>query len=90
MEQGNGQRHASGGFQQIVQREQGLHRSLKPAQLAMIAIGGAIGVIVALVPVVLLRAQLMAALPMRAIRWTGGGLLLLIGAGLGLAATGLL
>ena len=54
------------------------------------AIGGAIGVIVALVPVVLLRAQLMAALPMRAIRWTGGGLLLLIGAGLGLAATGLL
>ncbi|QOT77463.1 amino acid permease [Cupriavidus basilensis] len=43
MEQGNGQRHASGGFQQIVQREQGLHRSLKPAQLAMIAIGGAIG-----------------------------------------------
>lgn len=43
MEQGNGQRNASGGFQQIVQREQGLHRSLKPAQLAMIAIGGAIG-----------------------------------------------
>lgn len=53
-------------------------------------IGGAIGVIAALVPVVLARDRLLAVLPLRAIRWTGGALLLVSGAVMGLSATGLL
>ncbi|WP_432261796.1 amino acid permease [Cupriavidus sp. TMH.W2] len=35
--------HQEGGFARIAAREHGLHRTLRPAQLAMIAIGGAIG-----------------------------------------------
>ena len=62
----------------------------RTAEPWLAGIGGAIGVIVALVPVVLLRAQLLTILPVRAIRWSGAGMLLLIGAGLALAATGLL
>ena len=62
----------------------------RTAEPWLAGIGGAIGVIVALVPVVLLRAQLLIILPVRAIRWSGAGMLLLIGAGLALAATGLL
>ncbi len=62
----------------------------RTAEPWLAGIGGAIGVIVALMPVVLLRAQLLTILPVRAIRWSGAGMLLLIGAGLALAATGLL
>ncbi|WP_420143157.1 TMEM165/GDT1 family protein [Sphingobium sp.] len=50
--------------------------------------GGALGIIAALVPVVLLRGQIMAMLPVRAIRRTGGALLLIIGACLALSAMG--
>jgi putative Ca2+/H+ antiporter (TMEM165/GDT1 family) len=52
-------------------------------------VGGAIGVIAALVPVVLLRERLLA-LPLRLIRGATGGLLLVVGALLGLSATSLL
>lgn len=52
-------------------------------------IGGAIGVIVALAPIVLLRRQLATILPVRAIRLIGGGVLLLTGAMLGLSALAL-
>jgi putative Ca2+/H+ antiporter (TMEM165/GDT1 family) len=62
----------------------------RTADPALAGIGGAIGVIVALVPVVLVRAQLLAVLPLRAIRWTGGAMLLLTGPVMGLSATGLL
>jgi Ca2+/H+ antiporter, TMEM165/GDT1 family len=62
----------------------------RTADPALAGIGGAIGVIVALVPVVLVRAQLLAVLPLRAIRWTGGAMLLLTGSVMGLSATGLL
>ncbi|QGP79757.1 TMEM165/GDT1 family protein [Sphingobium sp. CAP-1] len=57
---------------------------------ALAGIGGAIGTIVALVPVVLARDRLLAVLPLRAIRWTGGGVLIVTGAILSLSATGLL
>jgi len=62
----------------------------RTADPALAGIGGAIGVIVALVPVVLVRAQLLAVLPLRAIRWPGGAMLLLTGSVRGLSATGLL
>ena len=52
-------------------------------------IGGAIGVIAALVPVVLLRERLLALLPARAIRLVGGGVLLLAGAIMALRALAL-
>ncbi|MFZ2995611.1 TMEM165/GDT1 family protein [Sphingobium sp.] len=52
-------------------------------------IGGAIGVIVALVPVVLLRDRLLALLPSRAIRIGGGAIMLVTGAVLGLSALAL-
>ncbi|WP_311268830.1 TMEM165/GDT1 family protein [Sphingobium sp. WCS2017Hpa-17] len=53
-------------------------------------IGGAIGVITALVPVVLARDRMLAVLPLRAIRWSGGGLMLATGALMALSAVGLL
>lgn len=56
---------------------------------ALAAIGGTIGVAAALVPVVLLRDALLDRLPLRAIRWTAGGLMLLGGAIMALRATGL-
>lgn len=62
----------------------------RTADPMLAGIGGAIGVIVALVPVVLLREQLLAVLPLRAIRWTGGTVLLATGAIMALSATGLL
>lgn len=62
----------------------------RTADPMLAGVGGAIGVIVALVPVVLLRDAILAALPLRAIRWGGGVLLLLVGALLALGATGLL
>ncbi|MES2174212.1 MAG: TMEM165/GDT1 family protein [Pseudomonadota bacterium] len=62
----------------------------RTADPILAGIGGAIGVIVALVPVVLLRDRILAVLPLRAIRWTGGALLLLAGAVMALSATGLL
>lgn len=54
------------------------------------AIGGAIGICAGLVPVVLLRERLLRALPVRAIRWAGGAILLTTGAIMALSATGLL
>ncbi|KQM97812.1 hypothetical protein ASE85_13045 [Sphingobium sp. Leaf26] len=53
-------------------------------------IGGALGVIAALVPVVLARDRLLAVLPLRAIRWSGGVLMLITGALMALSAVGLL
>ncbi|MEJ7934439.1 TMEM165/GDT1 family protein [Sphingobium sp. AN558] len=50
------------------------------ANPALAAIGGAVGVIAASVPVVLLRGHILAILPVRAIRLGGGVLLLLVGA----------
>jgi putative Ca2+/H+ antiporter (TMEM165/GDT1 family) len=64
--------------------------AVRTAEPVLAGIGGAIGMIVALVPVVLLRARLLAVLPLRAIRWTGGALLLVTGAIMALSATGLL
>lgn len=61
----------------------------RTADPALAGIGGAIGVIVALVPVVLLRRRLLALLPVRAIRWSGGALLLVAGAAMALTAIGL-
>lgn len=61
----------------------------RTADPALAGIGGAIGVIVALAPVVLLRQQLLAMLPIRAIRWGSGALMLLAGAIMALSATGL-
>jgi putative Ca2+/H+ antiporter (TMEM165/GDT1 family) len=49
-------------------------------------VGGAVGIIAALVPVVLLRDAILAALPLRAIRWAGGVVLLLTGAIMALSA----
>jgi putative Ca2+/H+ antiporter (TMEM165/GDT1 family) len=51
-------------------------------------VGGAIGVIAALVPVVLLRERLLA-LPLRILRGAAGGVLILAGALLGLSTTSL-
>lgn len=62
----------------------------RTADPLLAGLGGAIGVIVALVPVVVARGALLAALPLRAIRWTGGAILLLTGICLALSATGLL
>ncbi len=62
----------------------------RTADPMLAGMGGAIGVIAALVPVVLLRDHILASLPLRAIRWTGGVLLLLTGAIMALVATGLL
>ncbi|BBF68651.1 MULTISPECIES: TMEM165/GDT1 family protein [Sphingomonas] len=62
----------------------------RTADPMLAGIGGTIGVIAALVPVVLLRDRILAVLPLRAIRWTGGVLLLLAGAVMALVATGLL
>lgn len=53
-------------------------------------IGGAIGVIAALVPVVVARDRLLAVLPLRAIRWSGGVLMIVAGALMALSAVGLL
>ena len=53
------------------------------------AMGGAIGVIAASVPVVLLRDRIFAILPIRAIRLGGAALLLLVGAMLALSALAL-
>lgn len=53
------------------------------------AMGGAIGVIAASVPVVLLRDRIFAVLPIRAIRLGGAVLLLLVGAMLALSALAL-
>jgi putative Ca2+/H+ antiporter (TMEM165/GDT1 family) len=52
-------------------------------------LGGAIGVVAALVPMVLLRDRLLA-LPLRLLRGVAGGILILTGALLGLSATSLL
>ena len=62
----------------------------RTADPLLAGIGGAIGVMAALIPVVAARGALLAALPLRAIRWTGGAVLLATGAGLALSATGLL
>ena len=62
----------------------------RTADPALAAIGGAIGICAGLVPVVLLRERLLRALPLRAIRWTGGAILLTTGAIMALSATGLL
>ncbi len=62
----------------------------RTADPLLAGIGGAIGTIVALVPVVVARGALLAALPLRAIRWTGGAILIVTAACLGLSATGLL
>lgn len=61
----------------------------RTADPALAAIGGAIGIIAASVPVVLLRGQVLAMLPVRAIRLGGGALLLLIGAIMALNALAL-
>lgn len=53
------------------------------------AIGGAAGIVAALVPVVLLRQRLLSILPIRAIRLAGGALLLATGAIVALQATAL-
>lgn len=50
----------------------------RTADPALAAIGGAIGVIVALVPVVVLRDGLFA-LPLRVVRWVGAGIMVLTG-----------
>lgn len=62
----------------------------RTADPALAGIGGAIGVIAALVPVVLLRHRILAVLPLRAIRWTGGALLLASGGIMALSALALL
>jgi putative Ca2+/H+ antiporter (TMEM165/GDT1 family) len=62
----------------------------RTADPALAAIGGAIGIIAASVPVVLLRDRLLTALPIRAIRLWGGGVLLLAGAIIALSALALL
>jgi putative Ca2+/H+ antiporter (TMEM165/GDT1 family) len=62
----------------------------RTADPLLAGIGGAIGTIVALVPVVLARDPLLVMLPLRAIRWVGGTLLLVTGALMALSATGLL
>lgn len=62
----------------------------RTADPALAGIGGAIGTIAACVPVVLLRDQLLAVLPIRAIRLCGGMLLLLAGAVTALSALALL
>ncbi|MEC3912532.1 TMEM165/GDT1 family protein [Sphingobium sp. CR2-8] len=62
----------------------------RTADPLLAGVGGAIGVIAALVPVVLLRGRILSVLPLRAIRWIGGALLLLSGAIMALSATSLL
>lgn len=64
--------------------------AIRTADPWLAGIGGAIGVIAALVPVVLGRDHLLAALPLRAIRWGGGVVMLITGALMGLSAVGLL
>lgn len=59
------------------------------ANPALAAIGGAVGVIAASLPVVLLRGRIFAMLPVRSIRLGGGVLILLIGATSALSALGL-
>lgn len=59
------------------------------ANPVLAAIGGATGVIAASVPVVLLRARILAVLPVRAIRLGGGSLLMLAGAVAALSALSL-
>jgi putative Ca2+/H+ antiporter (TMEM165/GDT1 family) len=59
----------------------------RTADPILAGIGGAIGVIVALVPVVVVRAQLLAVLPLRTIRWAGGIILLVTGVLMALSAT---
>jgi len=56
----------------------------------MAAIGGAIGAMLALVPAIMLREQLAARLPLRAIRGAGGVLLIALGLYLMLRARGLI
>ena len=57
---------------------------------ALAAIGGAIGVIAALVPIVLLRDRLLASIPVRLIRGAGAAILLLTGGIMAITALGLL
>ena len=61
-----------------------------PLAYLVAGIGGAIGVMAALVPVVLLRDRLLAVLPLRAIGIVGGALLLLTGGIMALSALALL
>ncbi|SCW63072.1 Putative Ca2+/H+ antiporter, TMEM165/GDT1 family [Sphingobium faniae] len=62
----------------------------RTADPALAAIGGAIGIIAASIPVVLLRDRVLAVLPIRVIRLCGGGILLLAGAVMALSAMALL
>lgn len=59
------------------------------ANPALAAIGGAVGVIAASLPVILLRGRALALLPVRAVRRCGGVLLLMVGATSALSALGL-
>ena len=61
----------------------------RTADPILAAVGGAIGMVAALVPAVLLRQALLRAVPLRAIRVGGGVLMLLIALVLGVAALGL-
>ncbi|NWK95007.1 hypothetical protein DM806_04835 [Sphingobium lactosutens] len=62
----------------------------RTADPILAGIGGAIGMIAALVPIAVARHQLLAVLPLRAIRWAGGVILLVTGAIMALSATALL
>ncbi|MGJ8479867.1 TMEM165/GDT1 family protein [Sphingobium yanoikuyae] len=60
----------------------------RTADPALAAIGGAIGVIAASVPVILMRDRFLSVLPVRAIRLVGGGIAILAGAGMAMSAIG--
>ena len=60
----------------------------RTADPALAAIGGAIGIIAASVPVILMRDQFLALLPVRAIRLGVAAIALLAGAGMALSALG--
>jgi putative Ca2+/H+ antiporter (TMEM165/GDT1 family) len=64
--------------------------AVRTADPVMSAIGGGLGVSLSALPVVLLREQFFAAVPLRGIRIAGGVLLILIGLILALGALGLL
>lgn len=66
----------------------GIAARMNPPVLA--AIGGMIGVAAAMIPVVALRDRFFTVMPLRAIRWTGGALLLLAAAIMALKAVGLI
>ncbi len=62
--------------------------AVRMADPLLAALGGTIGIVVALMPAVLLRDRLFTLLPMRVIRLGGGALMILAGLGTGLSALG--